>query len=93
MITYTHIVTETGNGLPAEGDEVLIPDYGGWHSIATIDESSPIHTGPPGEGNYIWVTLAPADRDYDDLSDDDADDALEDLPRAIPLEEIDHASD
>ena len=94
MITYTHIVTETGNGLPAEGDEVLIYDDHGWHRISVVATSSPIHTGPnPGDGDYIYVTLTEADRDYDDLSDDDADDAFDALPHAAPLEEIDHASD
>lgn len=63
----THKVEERGNGLPQDGDEVLAGD-----TRMVIAMSSSIQTRQ-WQANWIEVSLIPADRSIEDLSDDEYD--------------------
>ena len=85
---YTHVCYERGNGLPSVGDEVLIADDGGWHQIMRVASTSRIQTAQ-WQANHVYLTLESAERDYDELSDEEQDEAFENLPHvhAYPEEE------
>lgn len=51
-------ISERGNGLPGVGDYVPGND-GELYIVESID--SPIHTGGPGSGNYVYATVSLAD--------------------------------
>lgn len=83
-MNYTHIFHEAGNGFPKVGDEVLIEGNCGFHEIKKVTEISHIHT-EQWQANRVYLTLEDADRDYDNLSDDDAKDAWENLPHVSAI--------
>ena len=83
---YTHVCYERGNGLPSVGDEVLIADDGGWHQIMRVASRSRIQTAQ-WQANHVYLTLESAERDYDELSDEEQEEAFENLPHAYPEEE------
>jgi hypothetical protein len=58
-------IVERGNGLPDVGDYVSADD-GEVYSVLAFE--GPIHTGSPGEGNYIYAQVELAD--WSDVTDD-----------------------
>lgn len=86
---YTHIYTEQGNGYPQDGEEVIVEGESGAAEIRRVISSSPIQTGNAmrGAGNYIYVELGDADRDYDELSEEEQDEAWETLYHVCGLDE------
>ena len=66
MREYTHIIRETGSGLPGVGDEVLAVDYNGRPvDIMVAEAASAIQTRH--HEHWIKVTLKPGRRDYHSL--------------------------
>lgn len=90
MSNFTHVFHEQGNGFPQVGDEVLVADDSGWHSIHLVETVSRIQTGSCGSGqaNYIYLTLEDAERDYDNLSESAQDRAWNNLHHVSEIAEI-----
>lgn len=62
----TYIATEQGNGLPGEGDLVLLPDDHGWHRLLRVVSTGGIQTRQ-WEANSMLVQCVDADQSWDDL--------------------------
>lgn len=86
-MNYTHIFHETGNGFPTVGDEVLVEGVCGWHTIMQVVEISSVHTRQWAP-NYVYLSLDAADRDYDELDDDDAREAWESLHHVSVMDSV-----
>jgi hypothetical protein len=67
----TATIHERGNGLADVGDYVSSSD-GNLYRVTAIQ--GPIHTGGPGAGNYVNAKVELAD--WDDITDDEADDIV-----------------
>lgn len=78
MSDFTHVFLEAGNGFPGVGDDVLIGADCGRIEIKKVASISRINTRQ-WKPNWIYLTLTDADRDYDELSDDEAEEAWEEL--------------
>lgn len=83
---YTHVIEERGNGLPSVGDEVIVHDDSGWHEIRRIESISRIIT-EQWRANRVYVTLEDAEREYDDLTEAEQEEAYEGLHHADPLDD------
>jgi hypothetical protein len=68
-------ISERGNGLPSVGDYVPGDDGSLWRVASIVDR---IHTGQPGEANYIHATVELAS--WDDCEEGDEFPALAVLP-------------
>lgn len=84
--TYTHRFTEQGNGFPQDGEEVIETSDFGDATLWVLVESTDIQTHRPGEGNTIDCILRRSDRDYDDLTDEEANAAWSDLHHVVAIE-------
>lgn len=91
MTTYTHVFRESGNGFPRVGEAVLVEGDCGGHSIMRVVETSPIHTRQ-WAANWMYLTLGPADREWDDLTEMEQDAAWEGLCHVEPASAEDAAA-
>lgn len=78
MSEYTHIFHECGNGFPGDGEEVVCADMSWGAMLLVVESSSMIHTGRSGEPNYVYCVCREADREWDDLTEDEQDELFHD---------------
>ena len=80
MTTKRYTISEAGNGWPQIGDEILIEGACGWHTLAVVVSGGNIATHGSGRANTCDVeTTEDGARDWDDLTDDEKDEAWESL--------------
>jgi hypothetical protein len=93
MNKWTHIFHEAGNGFPQDGDDVLVAGRCcGNHKIMRVKDSSRIHTHQ-WRANWIYIQLEDSDSDYGDMTEEEQDEAWENMYHVDLCEDEDEDED
>ena len=72
---------ENGNGFPEEGEQIIQIDDFGWHKLFTVIKGGYIDTSSM-YGNSCNIEVEPSKVDYDDMTEEEQDEAFELLRHA-----------
>jgi len=86
MANATHLFRESGNGFPRDGSLVIEADDHGWHKLLrVVAAGGDIETHGMGQANTCALICEPADQDWGDLDDAEADRLYDELPHVAPI--------